>query len=280
MDIKNIFRDTVLNNTEIGVLQYIQANPEKCIQEGIRSVAERCYSNPSTLVRLAKKLKFNGWLEMVYFIKFNITLPKLDVTNDVNFMNIRPQEKLESLLQKLAKERVLIHGSGFSQLIAQYIYNKFLVTGVNASLALWPDYEILEQKNANKFDSVWIISKSGRSSSALSWVKALEQKTSILSALLAITRVRWHRPPISHLLSTTRKNMMMISTGQIHSLAIVFWGLSIFSNCGLTKDKQGPHRVPCFFFISSFGTVPPVNRLPLISQPMTMNPLAGAPLTL
>ncbi|MGC6232149.1 MurR/RpiR family transcriptional regulator [Hafnia paralvei] len=176
MDIKNIFRDTVLNNTEIGVLQYIQANPEKCIQEGIRSVAERCYSNPSTLVRLAKKLKFSGWLEMVYFIKFNITLPKLDVTNDVNFMNIQPQEKLESLLQRLAKERVLIHGSGFSQLIAQYIYNKFLVTGVNASLALWPDYEILEQKNANKFDSVWIISKSGRSSSALSWVKALEQK--------------------------------------------------------------------------------------------------------
>jgi hypothetical protein len=36
-----------------------------------------------------------------------------------------------------------------------------LVTGVNASLALWPDYEILEQKNAAKFDSIWIISKSG-----------------------------------------------------------------------------------------------------------------------
>ena len=54
--------------------------------------------------------------------------------------------------------------------------NKFLVTGVNASLALWPDYEILEQKNAARFDSIWIISKSGRSSSALNWVKALEGK--------------------------------------------------------------------------------------------------------
>ena len=38
------------------------------------------------------------------------------------------------------------------------------------------DYEILEQKNAACFDSIWIISKSGRSSSALNWVKALEGK--------------------------------------------------------------------------------------------------------
>ena len=140
MDLENIFRDVKLSKTEMTVLRFIQNDPEQCVREGIRAVAEHCYSNPSSLVRLAKKLKFSGWLELVYFIKFNIT------------------------------------GSGFSQLIAQYIYNKFLVTGVNASLALWPDYEILEQKNAAKFDSIWIISKSGRSSSALNWVKALEGK--------------------------------------------------------------------------------------------------------
>lgn len=137
-------------------------------------MAEHCYSNPSSLVRPAKKLKFSGWLELVYFIKFNITMPKLDVTNDIDYMSIQPVERITPLLESLQHHRILIHGSGFSQLIAQYIYNKFLVTGVNASLALWPDYEILEQKNAAKFDSIWIISKSGRSSSALNWVKALE----------------------------------------------------------------------------------------------------------
>lgn len=176
MDLKNLFRDVKLTKIEVAVLQYIQNNPEQCIREGVRTVAERCYSNPSSLVRLAKKLKFSGWLEMVYFIKFNITMPKLDVTNDVDFMKIQPEEQLEPLLKSLHNDRILIHGSGFSQLIAQYIYNKFLVIGVNASLALWPDYEILEQKTAAKFDSIWIISKSGRSSSALSWVKAMENK--------------------------------------------------------------------------------------------------------
>ncbi|HGM5488481.1 TPA: MurR/RpiR family transcriptional regulator [Serratia fonticola] len=176
MDLTNLFREVQLNKTEVSVLQYIQSDPESCLRQGIRSVAEQCYSNPSSLVRLAKKLKFSGWLELVYFIKFNITLPKLDVTNDINFMSIQPPEQLDPLLQRLQNERILIHGSGFSQLIAQYIYNKFLVIGVNASLALWPDYEILEQKNAAKFDSIWIISKSGRSSSALSWINALKDK--------------------------------------------------------------------------------------------------------
>lgn len=176
MDPQIIFRDAKLSKIDITVLRCIQDDPERCLREGIRSVATRCYSNPSSLVRLAKKLNFSGWLELVYFIKFNITMPKLDVTNDIDFMNIQPAEGLPSLLERLKHERVLIHGSGFSQLIAQYIYNKFLVTGVNASLALWPDYEILEQKSALKFDSIWIVSKSGRSSSALNWVNAIKGK--------------------------------------------------------------------------------------------------------
>ena len=36
-------------------------------------MAEQCYSNPSSLVRLAKKLKFSGWLELVYFITVSYT---------------------------------------------------------------------------------------------------------------------------------------------------------------------------------------------------------------
>lgn len=176
MELENIFRDVKLSKTEITVLRCIQSNPEQCLSDGIRAVAERCYTNPSSVVRLAKKLKFSGWLELVYFIKFNITLPKLDVTNDVDFMKVQPAERLPQMLNDLQHQRILIHGSGFSQLIAQYIYNKFLVTGVNASLALWPDYEILEQKNTTPFDAIWIISKSGRSNSALNWVKALHGK--------------------------------------------------------------------------------------------------------
>lgn len=226
MDLENIFRDVKLSKTEMTVLRFIQNGPEQCVREGIRSVAERCYSNPSSLVRLAKKLKFSGWLELVYFIKFNITMPKLDVTNDIDYMSVQPTERLTPLLESLQHQRILIHGSGFSQLIAQYIYNKFLVTGVNASLALWPDYEILEQKNAAKFDSIWIVSKSGRSSSALNWVKALEGRRLIWSALPAIIKARWRRRRIPHLLFMTRRSSTMIFTGVTRFSVTAYSGLS------------------------------------------------------
>lgn len=212
MDVENIFRDVKLSKTEMTVLRFIQNDPEQCIRQEFA-----LWLNSATatlfLVRLAKKLKFSGWLELVYFIKFNITMPKLDVTNDIDYMSVQPEEALTPLLASLKQQRILIHGSGFSQLIAQYIYNKFLVTGVNASLALWPDYEILEQKNAACFDSIWIISKSGRSSSALNWVKALEGRRLIWSALPATTKARWRRPRIRRLLFTTRRSSMMIFTG-------------------------------------------------------------------
>ena len=90
MDVENIFRDVKLSKTEMTVLRFIQNDPEQCIRQGVRAVAEQCYSNPSSLVRLAKKLKFSGWLELVYFIKFNITMPKLDVTNDIDYMSVQP----------------------------------------------------------------------------------------------------------------------------------------------------------------------------------------------
>lgn len=163
-------------------------------------------------VRLAKKLKFSGWLELVYFIKFNITMPKLDVTNDIDYMSVQPEEALTPLLASLKQQRILIHGSGFSQLIAQYIYNKFRHRR-ECQPALWPDYEILEQKNAACFDSIWIISKSGRSSSALNWIKATEGRRLIWSALPATTKARWRRPRIRRLLFTTRRSSMMIFTG-------------------------------------------------------------------
>ncbi len=129
MDVENIFRDVKLSKTEMTVLRFIQNDPEQCIRQGVRAVAEQCYSNPSSLVRLAKKLKFSGWLELVYFIKFNITMPKLDVTNDIDYMSVQPEEALTPLLASLKQQRILIHGSGFSQLIAQYIYTVFCKNG-------------------------------------------------------------------------------------------------------------------------------------------------------
>jgi DNA-binding MurR/RpiR family transcriptional regulator len=52
MDLENIFRDVKLSKTEMTVLRFIQNDPEQCIRQGVRAVAEQCYSNP---------LRWSGW---------------------------------------------------------------------------------------------------------------------------------------------------------------------------------------------------------------------------
>jgi hypothetical protein len=41
-------------------------------------------------------------------------MPKLDVTNDIDYMSVQPEEALTPLLASLKQQRILIHGSGFS----------------------------------------------------------------------------------------------------------------------------------------------------------------------
>lgn len=78
--------------------------------------------------------------------------------------------------------KILIHGSGFSQLVAQYMYNKFMTLGIDSYLSLWPDFEILDQKMRFRFDMVIVISKSGNSNSALSWSEAVKRNNIRLAA--------------------------------------------------------------------------------------------------
>lgn len=176
MDVENIFCDVKLSKMEMIVLCFIQNDLEQCICQGVCVVVEQCYSNFFFLVWLVKKLKFSGWLELVYFIKFNIIMLKFDVINDIDYMSVQLEEVLMLLLVSFKQQCILIYGSGFLQLIVQYIYNKFFVIGVNVSLVLWFDYEIFEQKNVVCFDFIWIIFKFGCSSLVFNWIKVLEGK--------------------------------------------------------------------------------------------------------
>ncbi|PWC13056.1 MurR/RpiR family transcriptional regulator [Brenneria corticis] len=178
MNFQSVFPQTPLSKTELTVLGYIYTHPQRCIENGVRAVSAACYSSPSTLVRLAKKLGFRGWLELVYFIKFNLIKSTADhpaVAAGLyhsRFMTTRPEDGMEAFLDGLRHQRLLIHGSGFSQLVAQYFYNKCLTVGINSYLALWPDLDILGEKGRMQFDCAWVISKSGRSHSALAWLEA------------------------------------------------------------------------------------------------------------
>lgn len=178
LNFQSIFPQVPLSKTELTVLDYIYTYPDRCIDNGVRAASSACHSSPSTLVRLAKKLGFRGWLELIYFIKFNLIKTLEDTTDNLlhaPFMTTQPAEGMDDFLDTLRYQRLLIHGSGFSQLMAQYFYNKCLTVGIDCYLALWPDLDILGEKGKRPFDCAWVISKSGRSHSALEWLAATQK---------------------------------------------------------------------------------------------------------
>jgi DNA-binding MurR/RpiR family transcriptional regulator len=181
VNFKQVFSQADLSRTDLTILNAIFDNPDACIDEGIRAVSVRCHSSPSTLVRLAKKLGFRGYLELVYFIKFNLVMAPAfqEQPQPTAPASLKQQTQFLDLLDS---GKILIHGSGFSQLVAQYMYNKFMTLGIDSYLSLWPDFEILDREMRFRFDMVIVISKSGNSSSALSWSDAVKRNNIRLAA--------------------------------------------------------------------------------------------------
>lgn len=53
------------------ILDYLKKNPREALKLGVRGVANKFNTIPSRIVRLAKKLNYSGFLEMIYSFKYN-----------------------------------------------------------------------------------------------------------------------------------------------------------------------------------------------------------------
>ena len=64
-----IFKNQNLSDSEVKVLEYIFANPEKIKKEGIRQLAKSNFTSTASIIRLAKKLGYSGYNELIFDIK-------------------------------------------------------------------------------------------------------------------------------------------------------------------------------------------------------------------
>ena len=52
LDITKLFGDIKLTSLEESVITYILNNIDSCMEEGIRGIAKKTYTSPSTIMRL------------------------------------------------------------------------------------------------------------------------------------------------------------------------------------------------------------------------------------
>ena len=155
-----------LSQTEQSVLEYLMEHTEEALKIGIRGVAQKKYTSTATVMRLAKKLGFEGFREMIYSFRTEMdpagnTLPE-ELREQIHF--IYDMQKLDIFFHILARKGfICIQAEGHSALLAEYLEKKLLG---NACIVIRKEYlgaDTIVRNFRNQLDAMVIISKSGNS---------------------------------------------------------------------------------------------------------------------
>lgn len=165
LDLTRLFGDIKLTSLEESVITYILDNIDTCIDEGVRGIAKKTYTSPSTIIRLSKKLGYNGFVELIYSLKVKLSNEDnsefIDALENKQIFITNYDNAVEDFIDCINKGNILVSAEGFSELISKYIYMKLLVLGKKSVLSTFIDFDILFDNHVETIDSVMLISKSG-----------------------------------------------------------------------------------------------------------------------
>ena len=172
-DISKLIQGKKLSELDIKVLHYIIENIDDVLDKGVRGVAKDNYTSPSTIIRLSKKLGYTGFIDLYYQL-----LPMVKRTvgqqtdNDEDFLRISQQdffkenskEDIDQFIRQvlyLKQKYIFIYATGFSAIMAEYLYKKLLVLGKKTVIATGTDSIGVFENNLEDIGAFIVISKSG-----------------------------------------------------------------------------------------------------------------------
>ena len=194
MDLSKFIENKGLTEIEIKVLKYIVENINEVNKLGVRGIAKNNFTSTSTIMRLAKKLGYSGFLEMQY----NLSSLKKGIDGDVlnekgfveslnlkNLLEMNSQTNIEKFIDLLFNDDnkfIFIYATGFSGIVAEYINKKLLVMGKRCIISNGTDSIGVFENNLDYISAIIVISKSGETSMVLNKVKiAKEQGIQVIS---------------------------------------------------------------------------------------------------
>lgn len=182
-----IFKNQNLSDSEVKVLEYIFANPEKIKKEGIRQLAKSNFTSTASIIRLAKKLGYSGYNELIFDIK-RMTSCTLDNNsgneNDFLWSSKNPLADFNELSKKYLNKNkyIYLYGEGFCEFVTGYIHRKLLVKKYNVILLHGLEIPIVHEKDHDP--TLIVISKSGEN---FACIRKIEQLSSLGGDIISIT---------------------------------------------------------------------------------------------
>lgn len=176
------------STTEKSVIQYLLEKTEEAGELSIHELAEKTYVSPSTIIRLCRKVGFDGYKDLRKSLLYELGVRK--ETEIKRMEEIRQEDSLEELVHKVTMKNIVslertmklvdltvlkqavdllveadaIHlfGLGASLIVAQDAYLKFLRVHKPCFISSDIHAQYLQAMNAKKENVAVIFSYSGR----------------------------------------------------------------------------------------------------------------------
>lgn len=173
MDLNKFTSGKNLTDLEFSILDYIVENIEEIQDVGVRDIANATFTSPSSVIRLSKKMGFTGYTDMYYSLLPIVKKSKVDRYDagsgvlDFDFSEILTdfsEEKIETFNRHIfskSDKYIFIYATGFSNIIAEYIYKKLLVLGRKVIVSSGSDSIGIFENNLEDISAMIVVSKSG-----------------------------------------------------------------------------------------------------------------------
>lgn len=256
LNIKAVY--DILQSAEKKAADFIQSNPGEIANSTIVDIASKAKCSEATIVRLSKRLGYEGFLDLKadfanvtkeHYLEYEevnemddvITVVKkvfdssIAAINDTfDIMNRIEFEKALDVI--LSANKIMFCGVGDAALVAKEAYQRFTRIGQNCYTSIDCDIQLILSSQLDKNDVLVAISYSGRSQSVVKAVKIAKKSG---AKVIAITNF-----PISPL---TKKSDIILqtavfskyATGEVISKRIVELCIieSLFINYLLKKGQ-------------------------------------------
>lgn len=176
-----------LTETELQVLYYIVENIEKVLKMGVRGVAKANFTSSSTIMRLTKKMGYQGFVDMYYKLLPLVRSARAAVDTDLQFVNsfcsntilqYNSYDTIRSFAEKLAgmnRKYVFIYATGFSAMPGEYLNRKLLVTGRKCIFSSGRDSIGIFENNLDDMGMLLVLSRSGETRRVIERVKIAKE---------------------------------------------------------------------------------------------------------
>jgi DNA-binding MurR/RpiR family transcriptional regulator len=202
---------THASGAEKGIIEFILHDPKIMVGMTIHECAQRSYTSPSSVVRLCRKLGFEGFKEFHQSLVYELAL--LDSDLKEKGKEITYQDSLHDIIEKVTSKNILslentaklmddatlqacvnqmmkcrsicLFGMGASLLVAKDAYLKFL--RINKPCIINDDWhaQLLQARNMMSDDLAIALSYSGMTKEVIECIKAAKEKG---ATVIAITR--------------------------------------------------------------------------------------------